>query len=122
MPVPANTTCDVYRSGSVPPADPAVAGVPCRLEADYARRMEVGETMSADYRFTHVLLVDPATDIRDANVAFVVGSTGDDVYVPDRNGTRFRVVMVELHYRNSPTAVRRVYLDRYQPVWPTNEL
>jgi hypothetical protein len=122
LPIPTNTTCDVYRSGNNPPAAPDVAAVPCRLEGSYARRMGRGEGMVAGYRFTHVMLVDPAADIRDALADYNVGANADTVYVPDRNGTPFRVVFVEVRQRGHAAAVRKVYLDRGTPHWPTNEL
>ena len=109
-----NTTCDVYRSGNAPPASPDVSAVPCHLTADYQRRMETGEGASTSFRYTHVLLADVNADIRDSFSDWAVGG-GDTVYVPDQNGTAFRVVCVEISNRGQAGAVRRVYLDRHLP-------
>jgi hypothetical protein len=68
-----------------------------------------------------VLLADVNADIRDVFSDWAVGA-GDTVYVPDQNGTAFRVVCVEVRGRGGPGAVRRVYLDRHLPSWPTNNL
>ena len=123
LPVSANTTCDIYRSGRSPPAAPDVAGVACYLNADYERRMETGESMAASYRYTHVMLVDVAVDVRDG-MSFYAGGIGNDtLYVPDKTGTKFQVQFVERHNRgNAVFDHKRVFLDRAAPTWPTNNL
>ncbi|HYT92915.1 MAG TPA: hypothetical protein VEL76_29630 [Gemmataceae bacterium] len=118
-----NTTCDVYRNGTAPPSAPAVAGVRGHLHADYWLRLQDGAGDGSSYQFTHILLVAADTDIRDGMITFSFNAAqNDDVYIPDQNGTRFRVVAVEIHGRGQPGAVRKVYLDRYAPTWPTNNL
>jgi hypothetical protein len=112
LPMPPNTTCDVYRSGSSPPAAPDVAGLRLLLLAAFDRRVEQGEGYATSYRYTHVALAELDADIRD----------GDTLYVPDPNGTPFLVVFVERSSWGSPQDHRRVYVDRLQPTWPTNEL
>jgi hypothetical protein len=124
LPVPANTTCDIYRGGTGPPAAPAVAGVACYLSVDYERRMETGESMSTTLRYTHVMLVDVSVDIRDgmSNYSNTSGNC-DLVYVPDKNGTKFQVNFVERHNRgNLQVDHKRVFLDRALPTWPTNNI
>ena len=121
LPIAPNTTCDVYRNGNAPPASPDVPAVPCHLTADYLRREETGESEGTSWRYTHVLLADVNADIRDQFSDWAVGA-GDTVYVPDMHGTAFRVVCVEVRGRGGPGAVRRVYLDRHLPSWPTNNL
>lgn len=123
--VRANTTCDVYRNANSPPAAPDVAAVPCLLTGDYDRYLESGEgdSTSSGRHYTHVMLVAPDADVRDGLVDLTWDPSGHDVvYVPDQNGTKFRVVRAEVVGRGTPSAVRRVYLDRYLPTWPTNEL
>jgi hypothetical protein len=120
--LPAGTTCDVYRQGRSPPAAPDVAGVAGYLQADYAGRMEAGAGEAAQYRFTHVLLVDAGADVRDSFWGWAANATADTVYIPDKNGTAFKVVHVEVVGRGSPAAARKVYLDRKLPPWPTNNL
>ena len=117
-----NNTCDIYRTGTSPPAAPAVAGVACWLDASYDRRSETGEGDTNNLRFTHLMIVDVSVDIRDAMNNFVAGSTADTVYVPDKNGTPFVVVFVERLGRGSPADRKRVYLNRRLPTWPTDNL
>ena len=101
LPLPGNTTCDVYRFGNAPPATPDVAGVVCHLSADYERRMETGESEVAAVRYTHVLLVDLQADLRSGTgSAYTAPLNGDTVYVPDRNGT-------PLAPMSEPTAANR---------------
>src|SRR5262245_7338204 len=122
LPVPANNTCDVYRNANAPPAGPDVAGVRCYLHADYGRRLETGEGEVNSLRYTHTLMVDVAADIRDGFSVFGSTGTEDSVYIPDQNGTRFFVVFVERRGRGLPTDYKKVYLDRYAPTRPTNNL
>ncbi len=122
LPLPPNTTCEIYRSGNVPPASPDVASQRCALHADYERRMETGESEVRPLRYTHVLLLDPLTDVRDGFSQFDQAGTEDSVFIPDRNGTRFRVVLVEPRALGTPTYHKKVYLDRYAAAWPTTNL
>jgi hypothetical protein len=124
LPVPANTICDIYRNNA---ASPSAVGVPCYLAADYERRMETGESMGSGYRYTHVLLVDVAVDVRDSFSLYTPGGASqlpDQVYVPNKaTGTKFQVTFVERHNRGNPSFDhKRVFLDRGAPTWPTNNL
>jgi hypothetical protein len=85
--------------------------------------METGESEAVQYRYTHIMWVDAATDVRD-DFAQWSGrqGQGDTVHVPDKNGTAFLVVHVEIKNRGTPAAARKVYLDRSAPNWPTNNL
>jgi hypothetical protein len=125
LPIAANTTCDIYRSGNSPPAAPDVAGVAIYLTGNYERRMETGEgeTVSA-WRYTHVAAIPDATDVRDGTTAFFNNAPAfqDTIYVPDKNGTAFIVRWVERKNRGSALAHKRVYLDRKAPTWPTSNL
>ncbi len=118
-PRPANnTTCDVYRSTGVPPATPDVAAVSCALIPAFREGSEASEG-DQDFRYTHVLYCDPEVDIRDS---YPAAPAADTIYVPDRTGTGFQVVFVELVNRGQPNGYLRVYLDRKAPTWPTSEL
>ncbi|MCS6851768.1 MAG: hypothetical protein NZ700_11440 [Gemmataceae bacterium] len=116
QPLSANTTCDIYRDGQGPPAPPAQAGVACRLEPhpEYS-------TQTAPL-FTHVLLVAPTVDIRDDYPNFPDGRTGDKVYVPDRHGTLFRVVLVRRQLRGTDQDHKRVLLRRQAVNWPSDNV
>jgi hypothetical protein len=46
----------------------------------------------------------------------------DSIYVPDKNGTKFEVVFVERVGYNSGQDFFRVYLQRSNPTWPTQNL
>jgi hypothetical protein len=119
LPVAANTTCAIYRAGHAPPASPDVAAVPCHLGSSFHKRKHIGENMPWQVRFTHILTVDLNTDIRDDWQNFVTGISGsnqeDIVYIPDQNGTAFKVIFVERRGQGTPTDHKRVYLHRDNP-------
>jgi hypothetical protein len=125
-----NTTCDVYRNGNAPPAAPDVAGVKCLLTPDFASGHTAALQTTTTVRWTHTLLVAPTTDVRDGygpnGAAYgeeqLDGTLNDWVYVPNKNGTKFGVIYVERVGLGTPGDVKRVYLVRYQPSWPTNNL
>src|SRR5262245_48661802 len=118
LPLAPNNTCDIYRSGNAPPASPAVAAVPCYFQGRYARGLEAGEGDSDALKFTHLMLVDLAADVRDAYGLGMIGATFDAVYVPDQNGVKYNVVFVERRNRGLPGDHQRVYLARNAPGWP----
>jgi len=122
LPLAANTTADLYRSGRAPPAAPDVSAVPIYLAADFTRRMETGEGEIAAMRYTHTLLCDIATDIRDAFAQWTGTFVGDSVWVPNKNGTKFVVRKVDRCAQGSATEHKKAYLDRATPPWPTNNL
>jgi len=99
-----------------------VAGVACFLQADYERRQEQGEGDNSLLRYTHVLLVDVDTDIRDDFKRLQRNGHHRLSVCSDQNGTWFRVVFVELQGRGLASRCKKVYLDRYLPSWPTNDL
>jgi hypothetical protein len=127
--VTANTTCDIYRSGNSPPAAPDVAGVACFLQEDFGRSHEAsitGGVSGTVNRWTHTLLVSPAVDIRDGYLGTPAGegspSGWDNVYVPDKNGTKFAVVFVARVGLGTPGDCQKAYLQRQTPGWPTHNL
>jgi hypothetical protein len=117
-----NTTCDIYRYPNAPPAAPATAGVRCFLIPDWPRGQDAGDRGVVALTWTHIMLFDSSVDIRDMYTGQSTMSMQDTVWVPDQNGTRFNVIFVELVQRGTAHAHKRVYLDRQQPTWPTNEL
>jgi hypothetical protein len=124
-----NTTCDVYRAGNGPPAAPDVAGVRCHLTPK-------GASTLTTVLYTHVLLVPPTTDVRDGyvvtslqanpgNTATVQLGVADRVYVPDRNGTLFRVVLVRRQGQGTGLDHKVVLLARDDGgniPWPTDNV
>jgi hypothetical protein len=122
--IETNTTLDIYRSGNAPPAAPDVAGVKGLLVPAYedARGHVSVVTSGVADRWTHVLLVDVSTDIRDGYSFSNIGSSFDTIYIPDKNGTPFRVRMVVRCFRGKRNDQKRVYLDRGTPVWPSSDL
>jgi hypothetical protein len=129
---PTNVSVDVYRTAN--PASPYTFGA---LSASGVRGFlrpaaRDGRFGAASWlKWTHVLLVPPATDVRDAyNSQLDPGrnnNLADTVVLTDTNlsttKTAFYVVFVEQVSRGTAAAHLRVYLDRFAPnTWPTNAL
>jgi hypothetical protein len=117
LPIPGNTTCDIYRNGTTPPASPAVAGVPCQLTPDWRMGQEHGDRKVNTLTWTHIMLVDDSTDIRDAYTGQETSSVQDSVYIPDHTGTQYLVIFIEEMGMGTASAHKRVYLDRQTPNW-----
>ena len=117
LPMPANTTCDIYRSGNAPPSAPDVPGVKCFL-------MPYGQSSLTTPNFTHILYVDATVDIRDNFIAstFSAGGSADNLYIPNQNGTKFTVVLVRRYGKGTTSDHKRVLLARQAPTWPTNDV
>lgn len=125
LPINPNTTCDIYHNGTPgPPGAPDIAGVACFLRPDFAGgHRHVAEAANyPDYRWTHTLLVALTVDIRDDYTTGLPGGTHDLIYIPDKNGSAFKVRFVERVGRGTAADHKRVYLDRQLPTWPTNDL
>jgi hypothetical protein len=122
LPLPPNTTCDIYRGGAGPPDPPSVAGVVCHLQAALLDAPMAGPAAESPLRFTHRMLVALNTDIRDRYDAGSALGLADQVYIPDRAGTAFKVVFVDRPYRGTSYDVKRVFLDRRVPTWPSEQL
>ena len=124
LPTPPNTTCDIYRNTNAPPAAPDVAGVSCHLRPDWARGMEQADhnALPVGLVWTHVVLMDVAVDVRDAYQGGLGYLQEDTIFIPDQNGTPFRVTFIERVFRGAAQEHKRVYVDRQAPTWPTNEL
>jgi hypothetical protein len=117
LPLPPNTTCDIYRVGVAPPASPAVAGVRGHLRGDWRLADH-----AKDANWTHILLVDAAVDLRDAYTGALFFAEQDSVYIPDQGGTRFKVVFIERVDAGTANEHKRAYLDRQTPAWPSDDL
>ena len=119
------TTMDIYRVGTVPPAAPAQSVPVVFIESDFWRRGEAGEGDVAVGHFSHTVLIpadstDPFVDIRDDYNAGTRGANFDTVYIPDQNGTGLVVRFVErvlLSDGENVYPYKRVYLDRKIPDW-----
>jgi hypothetical protein len=123
LPTPPNNTCDIYRSTNAPPAAPDVAAVPCYLKALYPQGLERGEGDPTNLKFTHSILVDTTVDIRDAYSLQQIGNTYDTIYIPDKNGTAWIVVFVEMvDLGIAAFQHKRVFLTRNLPTYPTSNL
>lgn len=121
LPVPPNVRVAIYRAAAPPPADAVADNVPGYLESAYDEGLEATES-SPQFRYTHRLLLDGSVDIRDDFQEFDRHGPRDLVYLPDAAGTAFEVVYVERPFRGHVHDVKRVYLNRRQPSWPTPEL
>src|SRR5262245_45511798 len=124
LPVPPNITCDIYRLGNTPPAASDVAAVTGYLRPDWRGGQEHGDRSGVldPIVWTHVMLVASRVDIRDAYAGAMSRAEQDTIYIPDKNGTPFKVTFVERVDRKEATEHKRVYLDRQSPGWPTDEL
>jgi hypothetical protein len=115
-----NTTCDIYRFNHSPPADmPDVAGVKIYLQPK-------GQSTLTTIWYTHVALVDATVDIRDnmqiSSGVPTIGPNADNIYVPDKNGTKFQVVLVRRVARSTAGDMKQVLLFRTQPTYPTDNV
>jgi hypothetical protein len=109
LPIPTNTTCDIYRSGNAPPNPPDVAGVAGNLQP-HGTNIKTSGTAP----YTHALDVPLTTDIR--------SSPQDTIYVPTQSGTPFTVVWVERIRVAGGNDYKRAYLKRKAVTWPSNQL
>lgn len=118
-----NTTLDIYRANNGPPATPDVEAASGHLVPDWtgSRRAQSAVSTYDSDRWTHVLTVVYTIDIRDGYEYGNFSDAFDTIYVPDQDGTPFRVRFVE-RGRGPNGDIKRVYLDRGTPPWPSNEL
>jgi hypothetical protein len=102
-----NTTCDIYRAGRAPPQAPDVANVKCFL-------VSKGQSTLTTPYYTHALLVEVTTDIRDAFTNFTTPGTHDNVYVPAgaTTQTQFGVVLVRTKGLTTALLVKEALLLR----------
>jgi len=108
-----NTTCDYFETGHLPPDDePDLAAVPIFLDGDFMR----GNLGIDKLRWTHLLKVRANVEILAAD------SPANRVYVPNKDGTCFEIVFVEVLERGKAGSFKRVYLERKSIIWPSEQL
>jgi hypothetical protein len=116
LPMPPNATCDIYRATNTPPSAPDVAGVSCYLTP-------IGQSYQTTPYFTHKLYVDTGVDIRDGSaVAGLAPTSPDTVWVPNKNGQAYRVILVRRYGRGTATDHYVVLLERQGVTWPQSNL
>jgi len=113
-----NTTFDIYLGGALPPAAPDVEGATGHLSDHFARGQEATEGQTRPV-WTSILEVPLGTNLPDD---YGGGAANATVWFPDKDGTGFDIVFVELANRGDPTQHKRICLDRRDPTWPTNQL
>ena len=117
LPVPANTTCDIYQGTNAPPSSPDVAGVSCYLEERF--RNIKPQTGNPTIIYDHILRVETTVDIRDG----YNGAGGpSSIYVPDSSGTRYLVQAVARVALGTAADHKIVYLQRQAIAWPSNDV
>jgi pimeloyl-ACP methyl ester carboxylesterase len=117
------TTMNVYRTGTAPPAAPAIADVPILIYANFLIRGEAGEGDAAVGHFTHTIITeDTSLDIRDDYNEGTRGANYDRLWIPDNAGTSLVVRFVEIIADPETAALKyRIYADRHVPTpWPTD--
>lgn len=108
-----NTTCDYFKDGHLPSTDmPDLELVSCFLDGDFMR----GNLGIDKLRWTHFLQVRNDVEIQTAD------SPANHVYVPDKNGTCFEIVFVEVLDRGKAGSFKKVYLERKAIAWPSEQL
>ena len=88
----SNTTCDIYRASRLPPAAPDISGVSALIAPK-------GASTLTTQNYTHVMYVALTTDIRDKAAGAPAGfsvdaANADTVWIPDKNGTRYDIVLI----------------------------
>jgi len=108
-----NTTCDYFDNGHLPETDsPDLAAVPIFLDGDFMR----GNLGIGNLRWTHLLQVGGNVEILAAD------APANRVYVPNKDGTCFEIVFVEVLERGKAGSFKRVYLERKSITWPSEQL
>src|SRR5207302_10314995 len=94
------------------PAAPDQQSIQAHLEAEFEMATQHAHT-DANFRWTHRLYVQDSEDVRDTWPS----APANKVYIPDKTGTPFLVVFVEVLNRNTPQQYKRVFLKRMAPTW-----
>ncbi len=130
--VPNNVSVDIYRTAN--PTSPYTLGTlsASGVNGFLKPAARDGRFGAASWlKWTHVLLLPPTTDVRDAYNSQLDPSRdntlADTIIVHDSTTptttSAFYVVFVEQAARGTAAATLRVYLDRFQPnTWPTDAL
>lgn len=125
LPHTPNTTCDIYRNASSPPATPNAEAVRIFLTGAYDQGLESEEetVVGTSKAFSHIMLCESSVDVRDGYAyGTITAASRDKVYIPDQNGTLFYVQFVEMVSTDQSTEHKRVYLVRQSPNWPTDDV
>jgi len=108
-----NTTLDYFEGGHLPVTDlPSLESIPCFLDGDFMR----GNLGIDKLHWTHLLQVAGDVEILAAD------SPANHVYVPDKDGTCFEIIFVEVIGRSRAGSFKRVFLERKAITWPSEEL
>ncbi len=118
LPIPSNTTCDIYRTGHTPPAAPDVASVSIALQWASTNQKYVLQTGAAQPIYDYIAYCPLGTDIRDNGGS---GSGSDTIYVPNKNGTPYTVIWVE-RLTTAAGDVLAAYLTRGTTTFPTDQV
>ena len=127
--VPPNVSVDIYRTAN--PSAPYTLGTFSATVRGYLKpAVQNGRFGSASWlKWTHLLLLPPGTDIRDAYNSQLDPSRdntkGDTIVVHDSTTSStkvaYYVAFIEEVARGSSAVHLRAYLDRFQPnSWPTD--
>jgi hypothetical protein len=109
-----NTTVDIYIDPNALPNPPDIAGVACHLAPDWRLGSQNAQGDPV-WRWTHVMYCNIGVDIRDGWPT----APANSVYMPNFNGTQFKVIFVETVNRGQGNTYLRVFLKRLDPAWPT---
>ena len=113
-----NVRIAIHRATHPPPAAATATNVSGYLDGAYAEGLVRAQTRPS-LRYTHVLLLDPAVDVRDDFAEFD-RTGGRDLVV--LGTTLFEVVFVERPFPGSAGDVKRVYLLRRATAWPNSNI
>jgi hypothetical protein len=129
--VPTNVSVSIYRTAN-PNAPYTLGALSATVNGYLKPAVQDGRFGSASYlKWTHILLVGPTVDIRDAYNSQLDparnNSLADTILLDDSvtltTMVAFYVVLVEVISRGTPAVHQRAYLDRFAPnTWPTNAL
>jgi hypothetical protein len=123
LPMPPNTTCDIYRTGHTPPAAPDVPGVKCYLAPKGQSTLTTPQSSGVAGGYSHIMYVGPTTDIRDGTgSASLQPASPDSVWIPDKNNVQYQVQLVRRVGMGTPTDHKQVLLRRMIVTWPNDNV
>jgi hypothetical protein len=120
----ANAQCDIYRNATyLAEGAPDVLNIGGYLFNSYFMHSQFGHGDTMSTRYSAWILLPYGTDIRDDFNAGTYGTNFDVISIPAgqplANGTQFKVVKVETRGLGTHSQHLKVYLDRYEPSWPS---
>ena len=114
LPAP-NTTFDFPGS--------SIFDFPCHLEGEFEMATQHSHGDSSSFRWTHLCYVQMGLDVRDSWPSAPVNQfLSPSVLNQDGIPTIYLVVFVEVVNRNTPNAYQRLFLQRQDPDWPTQNI